>query len=260
MTMERIDVLIAEDHEMQRRFLAERLAEYPPIRVVGTAGDGVEALGMVIALRPQVLVLDMVMPKMDGFALMEQLQRISDIPHPAIIALTTLNREDFIQRALNLCVSYYMVKPVDPEQLARRIQFLAGEENRPRPGHKSGEELVRDMLVQLGVPANLLGYRCLRAALGVLCSEPRLIKSLSHGLYPRVAQQQGMSAESVERAIRHAITQTWSRGGEERYHQMLGRSGSLVGDKPTNGEFLAQVSECLRIQLRRQKENPDRRL
>lgn len=260
--MNRIEVLIAEDHEMQRRFLTQRLGEHPQLRMVGAARDGVEAVEMVWRLRPQVLVLDMVMPRMDGYAVMEQLQQIRDIPHPAVIALTSLDRDDFIRRAIHLCASYYMVKPVDPDLLARRILSVCGEkeERRPAPVRRSAEEMVHEALVQLGVPANLLGYRCLRCALMLGQGEPELLHSLSRRLYPRVAQEMSMSPESVERAIRHAIVQTWNRGGDQRYSQFLGPYGSLMGDRPTNGEFLTQVSECLQMGWSAQtKKAPDRR-
>lgn len=257
--MKKIDVLIVDDSELQCRVLTRQLAEYEGLRVVGAARDGVEALQMVIQLRPQVMVLDIVIPRLDGYGLIEQIQRITDIPHPAIIVLSSMGREDFLLRAMNACVNYYMLKPADPQQLAQHIIEAAGgtiPADGPQLRARSCEEMVRDILLQLHVPANLEGYRCLRTALMESCGEAACLQSLSRSLYPRVAQRHGLSEKSVERAIRHAINQAWIRGGAEMYRQLLGRQGSIVGDRPTNGEFLAQVTECLRLRMRLAEKNP----
>lgn len=253
--MSRIDVLIAVDHWFARRVLADRLEEYEELHVVGVARDGVEALEMVIQHRPQVLVLDVLMPRMNGFALIDQLQRITDIPHPAIIALSTPEKESVVRCALNMCVSYHLVKPVGADLLAQCAIAAGGGSH---PGGRNGwkprgaDDLGQEILMQLGVPANLLGYQCLRCALRESCTNEEMLQPLSRKLYARVAQMQGISEKSVERAIRYAIAQAWSRGGAEKYRQLLGRNGSIVGDKPTNSEFLVQVTEWLRAKLRQQ--------
>lgn len=256
--MKKISVLVVEDHAMQRKFFAERLGEHPQIRVVGEAADGVEALEMVIRQHPQVVVLDLILPRMDGYALIEQLQHIPDIPHPAIVAITSLDREDFIRRAIGMCVNYYMVKPVDPDLLAQRVLEAAGAtpESTIRAVTRSNDEWVHRLLLQLSVPPNLVGHRCLRCAFAAVAQEPELLQSLSRRLYPRVAQSLGMTEKGVERAIRHAIGQAWLRGGDVRYRQLLGRYASIMGEKPTNGEFLAQVGDWMQRHMH--EKSPDR--
>ena len=106
---------------------------------------------------------------------------------------------------------------------------------------------VAAALAAIGVPTNLLGYAYLREALLMLLRQPEQGRRLSRTVYPAIAGQFGVSAGSVERAIRHAIAQTWLRGGAERYRHALGRLGSIVGERPTNGEFLTQVAEGIRV-------------
>lgn len=106
---------------------------------------------------------------------------------------------------------------------------------------------VSRLLSEIGVPRNLLGYAYLRTGLTLLLAEPSLGRTLTRSLYPRIAGEHGTTAQSVERAIRHAIAQTFAREGGERYRAALGRLASSVGEKPTNSEFLAQTAERLRL-------------
>lgn len=252
--MRKIDVLIAVDQGYARRAMAQRMEACGELHVVGVARDSMEALEMVIQHQPQVMVLDMHAPGMDGLALIDQLQRITDIPHPAIVALSTSDRAESLRCALNLCVSSYLIKPVSVEMLVQRVIAAGGGASAPQGGRRgrSVDDMGQELLMRLGVPANLLGYQCLRYALKEGCGEMEMLQHLSRGLYARVAQMQGISERSVERAIRYAIAQAWSRGGAEKYRQLLGRRGSIVGDKPTNSEFLVQVTECLRLRMRQQ--------
>lgn len=106
---------------------------------------------------------------------------------------------------------------------------------------------VSRLLSEIGVPANLLGCAYLRTGLTLLLQEPALGRTITRSLYPRIAQAHQTDARSVERAIRHAIAQTFARGGGTGYHAALGRLASSVGDRPTNSEFLAQAAEKLRL-------------
>ncbi len=111
------------------------------------------------------------------------------------------------------------------------------------------EHQVSRMLSSIGVPTNLLGYAYLRTALILMLRRPEISHGLTRGLYPEVACQHGTTARCVERAIRHAISQTWVRSGGAGYERLLGRMGSTVGERPTNSEFLAQVAEGLRLEM-----------
>ena len=114
--------------------------------------------------------------------------------------------------------------------------------------HPPADDALRisRLLTEIGVPGNLLGCAYLRTALSLLLKEPALGRTLNRSLYPRVADQHATTPACVERAIRHAIAQTFSRGNDG-YRAALGRLASSVGDKPTNAEFLAQTAECLRL-------------
>ena len=126
-------------------------------------------------------------------------------------------------------------------ELSPRGQLLPPEE----PEDESAR--ISRLLSDVGVPANLLGYAYLRTALTLMLREPALGRSITRCLYPCIAQRHQTAAASVERAIRHALAQTFARSGGRGYRAALGRLASSVGDRPTNAEFLAQAAEKLRL-------------
>ena len=251
---ESIRVLIAEDNALQRSLLADGLDEQNGIRIIGAASNGLEALDMIQELRPQVLLLDMVLPRLDGYGLLDKLQQLPSEHRPQVIATTSLGRDDFITRAIELGAAYYMVKPLDLPFLTRQILACAHRDASAVPAPipppeepEDVERLVSTMLMQIGVPPHLSGYKFIRAALIMVIDRPELFSSLTRVLYPEIAREFGTTASCVERAIRHAISLTWDRGGGETYRRLLGRQASTIGDKPTNSEFLAQVGEGIRL-------------
>lgn len=125
---------------------------------------------------------------------------------------------------------------------------VVGTFSQAAPVQQAGDALrITRLLADIGVPGNLLGCTYLRTALSLLLQEPELGRTITRSLYPRIAQAHQTSASSVERAIRHAIAQTFARFGSGGYRAALGRLASSVGDRPTNSEFLAQMTERLRL-------------
>lgn len=117
-----------------------------------------------------------------------------------------------------------------------------------RTGQPDAQHRAARLLSMIGVPTNLLGCSYLRTAMVLLQEKPSMRRGMMRTLYPQVAQRHGVSAGSVERAIRHAIAQTWLRGGDERCRQLLGRMSSIVGDRPTNSEFITLLADRLAME------------
>ncbi len=147
---------------------------------------------------------------------------------------------------LLLLVSVDVSARSDGLGLPCRVVGTLGQAPEPPP-QAMEEQRVTRMLGAIGVPSNLLGYGYLRTALEMILARPELGRGLMRTLYPEVAAVHGTTARGVERAIRHAIGQTWARGGGKEYGRILGRLSSTVGERPTNGEFLAQVAEGIRL-------------
>ena len=256
--MDTVRVVIADDNIQLRDMVAEYLQEQNGIEVVGTAGDGVETLRLVTECEPDVLVCDLIMPQMDGYAVLERLQAMKLSKQPGVIALTALGRDDFISRAVNLGVNYYMVKPFDFMMLAQRVYEAAGESLRAeaisakmikQQGGKTGgetlEERIANLFLTVGIPAHIKGYQYLREAVRRVMDNPELMGRITKELYPGIAHRFGTTSSKVERAIRHAIEVAWNRGRIDALDEAFGKNVCALDDKPTNGEFIALVADRL---------------
>lgn len=259
--LESIRIIVADDALSQRKRLISALAPNDRISIVGEASDGMEALSLIAALHPQVLVCDMVMPRMDGFALLEYLASLPSHDRPGFIAQTALGRDDFIMRAISLGAAYYMLKPVNIGQLEEQIICAAGAGPIPSSSGRSAhpeehgqerlEKYVTSLLLQIGIPAHMNGYKYLRQAILIALTHPDVLNCVSRDLYPIIAASWDTTVSRVERSIRHAITVTWDRAGSAIFNKILGRYASGCGEKPTNCEFIALMAERIRIHLAR---------
>ena len=257
--MENVRVVVADDNIQLRDMVAQFLSEQSGLDVVGAAANGVEALKLIEDEEPDVLVCDMIMPQMDGYTVLERLQAMKLDRHPGVIALTALGRDDFIARAINLGVHYYMVKPFDLMMLAQRVFEAAGENRQADAlnmrmqremqgaGSESLEERIANLFLTVGIPAHIKGYQYLREAVKMVIDNPDLMGRITKELYPGIARRFGTTSSKVERAIRHAIEVAWNRGRIEALDEAFGRNVCSLDDKPTNGEFIALVSDRLRI-------------
>ena len=223
------------------------------------AADGVEALDFLSQNAVDVMLLDMIMPKMDGFGVLTQLQKRTVKQRPEVIAVTALGRDDFVRRAVSLGVSYYMIKPVEMPALLDRIHDVYAHMKQPaspaeRPLVLSGtsgftlDDKLSNLFLTLGIPAHIKGYQFLREAIKQVIEKPALIGGITKELYPAIARHFGTTASKVERAIRHAIEVAWSRGRVETLNTAFGCRVAFPDEKPTNGEFIALIADKLKLE------------
>ena len=255
--MEAVRVVVADDNLQLRDMVAEYLKMQNGLEVVAVAENGVEAVAAIQEFEPDVLICDLIMPKMDGYMVLERLMTMTLNKQPGVIALTALGRDDFIARAINLGVKYYMVKPIDLSALAQRVFEAAGENARAdalgmreRSIKESGgslEERIANLFLTVGIPAHIKGYQYLREAVKMAIDNPDVMGRITKELYPGIARRFGTTSSKVERAIRHAIEVAWNRGRIEALDEAFGRNVCSLDDKPTNGEFIALCSDRLRI-------------
>ena len=253
-----VRVVIADDNLQTREMLAQFLAQQNGIEIVGTANNGLEAIEEVQKQEPDVLICDMIMPQMDGYGVLERMRSMKLAKTPGVIVLTALSRDDFIARAINLGACYYMVKPFDFTLLAKRVFEVAGEKDRAEAlavqpnksaasSAESLEERIANLFLTVGIPAHVKGYQYLREGVRMVVDNPDLMGHITKELYPGIARRFDTTSSKVERAIRHAIEVAWNRGRIEALDEAFGKNVCSLNDKPTNGEFIALVSDRLRI-------------
>lgn len=259
----KIQVVIADDNKEFRDLLSEYLSSQTDLEVIGIASNGLEAIEIITSKQPDIAVLDIIMPQIDG---LEVLERINSIPmkkRPLSIMLSAVAQEKITQRAISLGAEYYIVKPFDMDMLVSRIRQLQlpkqynikrsniinnlSPERNPTT-KKNIEVAVTAILCEIGVPANIKGYQFLREATMMVVNNLSAINSITKIVYPSVARIYNTTPSRVERAIRHAIEVAWKRENTKTIDNLFGYSNSLVKGRPTNAEFIAMVADKLRLE------------
>lgn len=259
-----IGVLIADNNIQLCAALSEFLNAQEDIEVVGCAYDGEEALQMIEKTSPDVLVLDITMPRLDGMGVLERLDELELKKRPRVIVLTALARDDIARRFAEMGADYYMLKPFDMHLLADRIRQFASEEApavehsapaaaKPvKPSQVDLEALVTELLHEMGMPAHFKGYQYLREAVLMTVTSPDPGGgSLSKDIYPRLADKYNATPGGVEAAIRNGLIACWEKGNRQFIEELTGRSQRLrEGRFPTNSMIIAKLADRLRMQLR----------
>ena len=248
-------VLIADGNSQFRHSTAEYFRTDKEISRVFEAADGQAALEQLRDEHYDVLITELVMPKMDGLDLLDRL-RIDSINRPPVIIVASYMRNDsLLQRAFAKGASYVMLKPVEPEFLHKRMKDLlenciADQEMAVHQGSgvKSLDEKITTIFLTVGIPAHIKGYHYLREAIRMVYYKPDLVSKITKELYPGIAKRFNTTPSKVERAIRHAIEVSWTRGKIENINKLFGFNVYGKNDKPTNGEFIALVADKLIIE------------
>lgn len=249
----RIRVMLADDNRDFCQLMAEYLEELDDMEVVGIAHDGQSALDMLAGRQVDVLLLDIIMPYLDGIGVLEELAQRPQ-PHPRVIMLTAFGQENITRRAAALGANYYVLKPFGLDVLADRIrQVVRGDrtEERPVPDRERNVEAqVTELLHEIGIPAHIKGYQYLRESILMVIRDMDLLGAVTKELYPSVAQKFDTTASRVERAVRHAIEVAWNRANVDVITRVFGHTISAQRGKPTNSEFIAMVADRVRMAMK----------
>ncbi len=236
-------LMIVDDNEEFLDGCVAYFSEKEGFEVVATATDGEDALEKLAAARPDVLLLDLVMPKLDGYGVLEKVGSAVKV-----IVMSALSAGSFVTKAINLGAKYYMMKPFRFEQLETRVTECMKEVGAARIRNRSLDEKITNIFITVGIPAHIKGYQFLREAIKMAIDNPDIINSITKRLYPEVARRFDTSPSKVERAIRHAIEVAWNRGKIENINSLFGVRVYSHNEKPTNGEFIALVADKMLLE------------
>lgn len=260
----KVRVLIADDNRDYTELLRSYIGREPEIEIVGCAYDGVEAVNMVRMTEPDFLILDMVMPNLDGIGVLERLQSLRVKKMPRVLVVSAVLNDSIAAKTIALGAEYFMLKPVDFNVLANRILMFSKEEevqstelggkNYIAGAEKKApvdmETMVTDIIHEIGIPAHIKGYQYLRHAIMMVVEDLDIINSITKELYPTVAKDFNTTSSRVERAIRHAIEVAWDRGDTDVLNSFFGYTIANSKGKPTNSEFIAMIADKLRLQMK----------
>ncbi len=247
---------MADASDEFRRLFVSALADEAGMELAAETGDGEEAVRLAEACRPDLVVLDLVLTRMDGLEVLGELAALPE--RPRLLVLSGFARGNVAELAAAHGADYYMMKPCRISTVLERIRQLTDHpqsgsgEAEPPAGAETLESQVTSIIHEIGVPAHIKGYQYLREAILIAVADMDVINAVTKILYPEVAKRFGTTASRVERAIRHAIEVAWDRGDLETLQKYFGYTVSNAKGKPTNSEFIAMIADRLQLQ-RRQK-------
>lgn len=257
-------ILLADANKEFCSLITELFTAERDLELVAVASDGLEALALTAERHPDILLLDLVLPKLDGLEVLHRLPETGVRPH--VIVLSGFVNSKVIAECSDCGADYFIPKPCDTPVLLSRIRQLSGgssaagpasaidcrELKSPDRSNAELEAVVTDIIHEIGVPAHIKGYQYLREAIVLTINDMEMINAVTKVLYPTVAKKFETTPSRVERAIRHAIEVAWDRGDVEVLQKFFGYTVSGIKGKPTNSEFIAMIADCL--SLRRKQE------
>jgi len=264
--MEKLNVAIADDNARVVDMLDNILSKDAAVEVVGKAHNGEEVLDIIRRKEPDVVLLDIIMPKMDGISVMEHVRRDESVKkQPRFIVISAIGQEDVTEDAFNAGASYYIMKPFDNETVMNKVKngkerqasriknepaaCMVKDIAKERTLHNL-ENDVTDIIHEIGVPAHIKGYHYLREAIIMSVNDMEMLNSITKVLYPTIAKKYQTTSSRVERAIRHAIEVAWGRGKMDTIDELFGYTVSTGKGKPTNSEFIALISDKIRLEYK----------
>lgn len=247
-----IRVVVADDNVEFCEIVKQALQSQPDIEWVCAVHDGYRAIEAVKKHRPDLLILDHVMPNLDGIGVLEALRAFPQ--RPKVLMLTAFGQEALIQQAAELGADYYIMKPFDMPTLAQRIRQVTDPKRAQvqfeyEQRRQLVERQVARELARLGVPPHFKGYTYLKDAVTLVVLNPDLLSAVTKELYPTVARMRSTTAQTVERAIRHAIESTWVRGNLKFIEELFAYTVDAEKGKPTNASFIARLADHVRMDL-----------
>jgi len=249
------NVLLANEKDEESNMISERLTKEDCISNIDIVSNGRDALSCISQNRYDLVILDLVLPEIDGFELIEQLKNNSS--DAKIIVISSLSSDVFIRKVSALNINYFMLKPISAEVLTKRCLEVLNSDDFERQSvassnvefNKEIEEKITNIFITVGIPAHIKGYQFLREAIKLAMENPDIINSITKKLYPSIAERFDTSASKVERAIRHAIEVAWNRGKIENINNIFGLTIYTSNEKPTNGEFIALVADKMLLDV-----------
>ena len=263
--MEKLHVAIADDNERMVQLLDSIVSSGKDLEVVGRAGNGEDLVNIIRQKEPDVVLLDIIMPKVDGLSVMQKVNQDNAIKkRPAFIVITAIGQEKITEDAFELGADYYILKPFDNEMVLNRIKHVRKErernfaevrkvnayESKSEYMERNLETDVTNIIHEIGVPAHIKGYQYLRDAIIMSVNDMEMLNSITKILYPMIAKKHQTTPSRVERAIRHAIEVAWSRGKMDTIDELFGYTVNGGKGKPTNSEFIALIADKVRLEYK----------
>jgi len=257
-----IKIIVVDDNRDICQMIHNYFHDQEDLNVVGVAYNGLEAMELIQTKEPDCIILDLVMPHLDGLGVLERINARTTLRRPKIIMLTAFAHESLTHQAMTLGVDDFMLKPFDLELLSKRIRILTQDPPTAAPSelslsaspsvtavkieHNLASEVTK-VMHEIGIPAHVKGFQYIREAILMVVEDVSLLGSVTKELYPRVAKKYDTGGSQVERGIRNAIKLAWERGQKATWKQIFGYSVNIELQKPTNSKLIAGLAREVRM-------------
>lgn len=260
-TNQKIKIMLIDSDSFEAQRLKEQLTNQSVLELTGVVQDGNEALNKIIELQPDVIIIDLLLPNVDGISLLEDLNGLNLTKEPFIIITSSITFLDTIEYSFQLGADYYIMKPYCMEYVVRRIMQIVINNKKVKRvksessivSEKMHEEYaiinaVTDVLIELGVPTNVKGYQYIRDSIVLAIHDMSMLHYITKLIYPSIAAKYDATPSSVERAIRNAIEICFTRTGGDVLYHTFGNAIDVNKGKVTNSEFIGLIADKLRLQ------------
>ncbi|MCC8042624.1 MAG: sporulation transcription factor Spo0A [Oscillospiraceae bacterium] len=247
---EKIKVIVGDESKEYGCTLANTLRNQGFFAIT-RENDGYILKDAIRSEEPDVVVVDSIIQGVDAA---ELIKRCDSLVKKPFFIVTSPYRNVLTERQImSLPNAYFMLKPFDTDMLVNVIRSAVKMDCAPDDPRLSTdmEMVVTDIIHQIGIPAHIKGYHYLREAILLSLKDPEMLESVTKLLYPTVAKSFDTTASRVERAIRHAIETAWDRGDLDTIQNLFGYTVSVGKGKPTNSEFIALITDNLRLKYKK---------
>ncbi|MBQ9393020.1 MAG: sporulation transcription factor Spo0A [Oscillospiraceae bacterium] len=245
-------VVLADGSEEFRTLTRRALEASGEFEPAGDAGDGAEAWELVLRCHPAVVITELVLPSLDGFALLQRCLALGENA-PQVVVVSAFCTERAMAQAAELGACAFLAKPVSEPSLLEHLRRAVRQDEPAPAGDAALEERVTAIIHEIGVPAHIKGYQYLREAILIAIEDMDVINAVTKVLYPEVARRFDTTASRVERAIRHAIEVAWDRGDIDTLQKYFGYTVNSAKGKPTNSEFIAMIADRLSLRKKQKR-------
>ncbi len=259
----KIKVVVADSCTDTRKDLTNLVRNSKDMELVGETGNGNVAYQYIMEKKPDVVLVEVVLPEIDGLGVIEKVKAESDLEHkPAFIVIGSISSDHMVECAFQAGADYYIMKPFHDKSVLSRIRQVMqygntnlkvlhnNKEYEKKTMEYDLETDVTEIIREIGIPAHIKGYQYIREGIIMAVDDINMLNYITKLLYPTIAKKYKTTSSSVERAIRHAIEVAWSRGKIEVLEDMFGYTISAGKGKPTNSEFIALIADKLRLQYK----------
>lgn len=244
-------ILVIDADNGYAKELAQYAREHGGFFDAAYASDGEEGFRLLTMLRPDIVILDAIMPVLDGMGVLRRLKAAELPKKPVIIMSARAQLTNMLEAAAGYGVDYFMIKPQSHEAVCDTAHdLLNGTAAAQASSAPELEKTVTLYLRGLGMPAHLDGYRYMRSAIMLTMDQPELISPITKRLYPMIAQKYNTTNCCVERALRHAIGVSWRRGSRKLLADIFGYTAEDSSYRPTNAEYIAMTSDDFRMKFK----------